>query len=98
MSSTIVQVKGIDAKAVHALLASPSAAEVVLVDVRTPGEQEVSRLPGKAASAGEGCLTGPGPFVITKEDFDRVKADYKDRQIITYWWVRMSVRDTCCLG
>lgn len=80
-----MQVKGISAKAVHELLASPSAGGVVLVDVRTPGEQEVSRLPGKAANAGEGCLAGGGPFVFTKDDFERVKADYKDREIITYW-------------
>ena len=74
-----------NAKAVHELLASPRAEQVVLVDVRTVGEQEVSRLPGKAANVDEGWLAGPGPFVITKEDFDRVKADCKDREIITYW-------------
>ena len=69
--TTVLQVEGIMAKDLHNLLGGPDAGNLVLVDVRTPDEQEVSRL--------------PGPLLFTREDFERIKADYRDRDLVTYW-------------
>ena len=65
------EVKGITAKELHALLEQgPDKDSVVLVDVRTDGEREVSMLPGN---------------VLTKEEFERRKEELKSHQLITYW-------------
>ena len=45
---------------------------VVLVDVRSPDEQDVSMLPG---------------HVVRKEEFDRKLEDYTGSKILTYWQV-----------
>ena len=44
--------------------------DIVLVDVRSPAEQELSVLPGS---------------VIRKEDFDKQKQQYRNHKIVTYW-------------
>ena len=48
-----------------------SSESVVLVDVRSPDEQNVSVLPGN---------------VVRKADFDRNPQDYSDSNIVTYWF------------
>ena len=63
-------VKGISAKELHDLIQGPRKDNVVLIDVRTDGEREVSTLPGT---------------VITKEDFERRKEEFRSHQLITYW-------------
>lgn len=44
--------------------------DIVLVDVRSPDEQNLSVLPGT---------------VVKKDVFDKHKEDYRNHQIVTYW-------------
>lgn len=71
-SSGAKQVRGIKAKELHDLLQSPAKDDIVLVDARTAGEQDVSKLPGN---------------VLTKEEFEKQKDSLKDKQLICYWYV-----------
>jgi len=56
---------------------------VVLVDVRSPDEQQVSVLPGN---------------VVRKEDFDGHQLEYADHKIVTYWYVVMYANAHFCLA
>jgi rhodanese-related sulfurtransferase len=64
------QVKGISAKELHEMLNGSQRDNVILVDVRTPGEQAVSRLPGN---------------VLTKEEFEQRKDSLDNPRIVVYW-------------
>ena len=60
--------------------------DIVLVDVRSPDEQNLSVLPGN---------------VIRKDAFDTHKGDYHNNRIVTYWSVNCLVGKTslallCC--
>ena len=44
--------------------------EIILVDVRSPAEQELSVLPGT---------------VFRKEEFELQKEQYRNNTIVTYW-------------
>ncbi|KAK9811823.1 hypothetical protein WJX72_010871 [[Myrmecia] bisecta] len=61
-------VMDVDAQTLHSLLATDSS-KLMLIDVRTPEEQQVSRIPGP-------CMTA--------EEFDQRKADFKHYTIVTY--------------
>lgn len=63
------QVQAISCSELHELLSSSDS--VVLVDVRSPDEQNVSVLPGN---------------VVRKEDFERNLLEYSDSKIVTYWF------------
>ncbi len=63
--------KGITTRELHDLLESPEKDKVLLIDVRTPGEQEVSKLPGR---------------VLTKEEFEPKKDSLKADQLVVYWY------------
>ena len=56
---------------------------VVLVDVRSPDEQQVSILPGN---------------VVRKEDFDGHHKEYANHKIVTYWYVIMYANAHFCLA
>lgn len=62
------QVQTITCKQLSDMLGASES--VVMVDVRTPDEQQVSVLPGN---------------VIRKEDFDQHPQDYSSSNIVTYW-------------
>ncbi len=62
------QVQAITCKQLSDMLGASES--VVMVDVRTPDEQQVSVLPGN---------------VIRKEDFDQHPQDYSSSNIVTYW-------------
>lgn len=64
------QIKGISAADLHDLLDPSAKDQVVLIDVRTPEERAVSRIPGT---------------VLTKEEFESVKEKLKDKQLVVYW-------------
>lgn len=63
------QVQAISCTELNDMLSASEA--VVLVDVRSPDEQNVSMLPG---------------HVVRKVDFDRHPQDYSDSKIVTYWY------------
>ena len=63
------QVPSITPRELDALLHGPSAQRVVMVDTRTDEERAVSRIPGK---------------VLTKEEFEQQKAEYRDSTVVAY--------------
>lgn len=69
-TAAVFQVQAITCNQLQDLLQASDP--VVLVDVRSPDEQQVSVLPG---------------HVVRKEDFDGHHKEYADHKIVTYWYV-----------
>lgn len=81
-SMLCLQVKDISASELYALLQSPEAARLVLVDTRTDDELAVSRI----------------PKAISKATFAQQKQDHRDRLVIAYWYALLSLLEYCsCL-
>ena len=66
-------VKPITAKELHDELQRPNGQSIILLDIRTPQEWEVSRLPGN---------------VLTTDAFETVKGETaKSAPLVTYWYI-----------
>lgn len=63
------QVQAISCTELNDMLSASES--IVLVDVRSPDEQNVSMLPG---------------HVVRQTDFDRHLQDYSDSKVVTYWY------------
>ena len=71
LRSTFPIVKVITARQLHEELQGPKGADLILVDVRTVEEQQVSRLPGR---------------VVTRGAFDSiVNETARSTPLVTYW-------------
>lgn len=64
-----MQVEDITAEELHALLESDPD-RVVLIDVRTPEERQVSQIPGR---------------VLTPEEYNAQKEGFKEATAVCYW-------------
>jgi len=74
-------VKAVTARQLNDKLQSPSGKDMMLLDVRTPDEQKVSRLPGN---------------VLSTDAFDVVKSKTsKSTPIVTYWCEAAMVMSAC---
>ena len=74
-------VKAITARQLNVKLHSPSEKDIMLLDVRTPDEQKVSRLPGN---------------VLSTDTFETVKSKTsKSTPIVTYWCEAAMVMSAC---
>ncbi|KAK9909811.1 hypothetical protein WJX75_007762 [Coccomyxa subellipsoidea] len=67
--SEFPEVKSIRVSELHQLLEDKKDSDVLLIDVRTPEEQEVSRLPG---------------HVLTQKEFETCKQHYLNSPLVTY--------------
>ena len=66
------KVKPITVKELHDELQRPNGQSIILLDIRTPQEWEVSRLPGN---------------VLTTDAFETVREDTaKSAPLVTYWY------------
>lgn len=67
----MVQVEDITAEELRELL-EKDPKSIILIDVRTPEERQVSQIPG---------------LVLTPAEFDEKKADLKQTTAVCYWYV-----------
>ena len=80
-AATFFQVQDITCNQLQDLLQASDP--VILVDVRSPDEQQVSVLPGN---------------VVRKEDFDGHQQEYANHKIVTYWYAVMYANTHFCLA
>ena len=74
-------VKSVTAKELHKELQGPSGQSIILVDVRTPQEWQVSRLPGNALST---------------DAFEVVRGKTaKSAPLVTYWYRAAGASSPC---
>ena len=80
-TAAVFQVQAITCNQLQDLLQASDP--VILVDVRSPDEQQVSVLPGN---------------VVRKEDFDSHHKKYANHKIVTYWYVGVYANAHFCLA